>query len=64
VVAVAAVDKADTASFEKMCGDFKAQFNDKRERTWGGGIMGLKTQKRLEIRQKAIEAELAKKAAY
>lgn len=64
VVAVEDVNKEDKAIFDKLCGDFKTQFNDKRERTWGGGIMGLKTQKRLEIREKAIAAELAKKEAY
>ncbi len=31
-------------------------------RRWGGGIMGLKTQRRLEKRAKAIAAEAAKKA--
>jgi len=64
VVALEEAKKEDKASFEKMCGDFKIQFNDKKERVWGGGIMGLKTQKRLEIRQRAVEAEMAKKAAF
>jgi acetylornithine/succinyldiaminopimelate/putrescine aminotransferase len=58
------VNKEDKAIFDKLSADFKTQFNDKRERVWGGGIMGLKTQKRLEIREKAIAAELAKKEAY
>lgn len=64
VVALEEARKEDKATFEKMCAEFKLEFNDKKERTWGGGIMGLKTQKRLEIRQRAVEAELAKKAAF
>jgi large subunit ribosomal protein L7Ae len=32
-------------------------------RKWGGGIMGLKTQAKLDKRAKAIAAEEAKKAA-
>jgi large subunit ribosomal protein L7Ae len=32
-------------------------------RKWGGGIMGLKTQAKLDKRAKAVAAEEAKKAA-
>ncbi len=35
---------------------------DGSSRKWGGGVMGLKTQRRLEKRAKAIAAEAAKKA--
>ncbi len=35
---------------------------DGATRRWGGGVMGLKTQRRLEKRAKAIAAEAAKKA--
>lgn len=58
------VNKEDKALFDKLAADFKANFNDKKERVWGGHMMGLKTLKRLEIREKAIAAELAKKAQY
>jgi len=58
------VSKGDKDLLEQISSAAKSTFNDKRDRTWGGGIMGLKTQKRLEAREKAIQAELAKKAQY
>ena len=41
------------------------KFNKNTElvRKWGGGIMGLKTQAKLDKRAKAVAAEEAKKAA-
>lgn len=64
VIALEDARKEDKATFDKLCSDFKTQFNDKKDRVWGGGIMGLKTQKRLEIRERAVQAELAKKAKF
>jgi large subunit ribosomal protein L7Ae len=64
VVCLTTVNKEDKAKLEKMASTCTALFNDKPVRKWGGGIMGLKTQKRLELRQKAVEAEAAKKAQY
>ena len=64
VVALEDVTKGDKDLLEQIASAGKSQFNDKRDRTWGGGIMGLKTQRRLEARDKAIQAELAKKAQY
>jgi len=57
------VNKEDKHKLEALKSSFDEQFNKTIERKWGGGIMGLKTQKRLEIRDKALAAEAAKKAA-
>ncbi|KAE8981597.1 hypothetical protein PR003_g24457 [Phytophthora rubi] len=66
VVALTHVNKEDKAKFDSLSEAFKAKFNDDNtiRRKWGGGIMGLKTQKKLELREKAIAAEAAKKAQY
>ncbi|ETW06948.1 hypothetical protein H310_03058 [Aphanomyces invadans] len=66
VVALTQVNKEDKAKFDSLNTAFRAQFNDEttHRRKWGGGIMGLKTQKKLELRAKAIAAEAAKKAQY
>lgn len=66
VVALTHVNKEDKAKFDSLSEAFKAKFNDDAvsRRKWGGGIMGLKTQKKLELREKAIAAEAAKKAQY
>merc|ERR1711939_784127 len=62
VVALTSVAKEDESKLTSLQQNFKAQFNNKFERKWGGGIMGLKTQAKLEKRRKAVEAELAKAA--
>ena len=62
VVALTKVNKEDEGALKKLQDNFKTS-NEVVERKWGGGIMGLKTVRKLEIRQKAIEAEKAKKAA-
>ena len=62
VVAVPKVNKDDEATLKRLTENFKAQFNETVERKWGGGIMGLKTQAKLEKRRKAVEAEKEKKA--
>jgi large subunit ribosomal protein L7Ae len=66
VVALTHVNKEDKAKFDSLAAAFKAKFTDDvaTRRKWGGGIMGLKTQKKLELRAKAIAAEAAKKAQY
>ena len=63
VVALTKVNKEDENKLRVLSDNFKAQFNDNPERRWGGGIMGLKTQAKLEKRRKQIEAEEAKKTA-
>jgi large subunit ribosomal protein L7Ae len=62
VVALTKVNKEDESKLKTLQDNFKAQFNDVRERNWGGGIMGLKTQAKLDKRQKGIDEENAKKA--
>ncbi len=64
VICLTTVNKEDESKLSTLKSNFKAQFNEGFQRKWGGGIMGLKTQRKLEKRQKAIEAELAKKAQY
>ncbi|RLN72121.1 hypothetical protein BBJ28_00015991, partial [Nothophytophthora sp. Chile5] len=66
VVALTHVNKDDKAKFDSLTQAFHAKFNEDTQtrRKWGGGTMGLKTQKKLELREKAIAAENAKKAQY
>lgn len=64
VLALTNVNKEDESKLSTLKSNFMAQFNEGFQRKWGGGIMGLKTQRKLEKRQRAIEAELAKKAQY
>jgi large subunit ribosomal protein L7Ae len=63
-VALTAVRKEDAAKLDTLKNNYKAAFNQGFQRKWGGGIMGLKTQKKLEKRAKAIAAEDAKKAQF
>uniref|UniRef100_A0A7R9YED1 60S ribosomal protein L7a n=1 Tax=Pinguiococcus pyrenoidosus TaxID=172671 RepID=A0A7R9YED1_9STRA len=62
LTAVSPEDEAQLRNLQETC---MAKFNDNKDafRKWGGGIMGLKTQKRLELRRIALEKELAKKNA-
>lgn len=62
VVCLTSVNKEDESKLKTLGENFKAQFNDNVERKWGGGIMGLKTQAKLDKRAKALEVEEAKKA--
>lgn len=62
VVALSKVKSEDESKLATLADNFRAQFNDRIERKWGGGIMGLKTQAKLDKRAKAVEAEMAKKA--
>ena len=64
VVALTAYKKEDEAAFGKITELANAKFRDNSDtrRKWGGNIMGARTQKRLEIREKLLQAELAKKA--
>eukprot|EP01010_Urceolus_cornutus_P004468 NODE_699_length_1410_cov_198.288024_g529_i0.p3 GENE.NODE_699_length_1410_cov_198.288024_g529_i0~~NODE_699_length_1410_cov_198.288024_g529_i0.p3 ORF type:complete len:160 (+),score=57.25 NODE_699_length_1410_cov_198.288024_g529_i0:132-611(+) len=66
VVALTAVNKEDKSKLESIASNARAQFNESTEATrrWGGGVMGLKTQRKLEIRAKALAAEAAKKAKF
>jgi large subunit ribosomal protein L7Ae len=62
VVCLTGVNAEDTAAFNTLTANCKAQFNDNVERKWGGGLMGLKTQAKLDKRAKMLDIENAKKA--
>lgn len=66
VVCLTQINKEDKNKVDTLNQAFRAQFNDNvsSRRVWGGGNMGLKTQKKLELRAKALAAEEAKKAQY
>jgi len=61
VVALTSVNKADEGALKTLSDNFRAQFNDHVERKWGGGIMGLKTQAKLDKRAKIVALEEQKK---
>mmetsp|Transcript_23410 Transcript_23410/g.30394 ORF Transcript_23410/g.30394 Transcript_23410/m.30394 type:complete len:259 (-) Transcript_23410:299-1075(-) len=66
VIALTGVKKEDQHTLETLRSNFHSQYNEnvQASRKWGGGIMGLKTQAKLEKREKLIQAEILKKAQY
>jgi len=64
-VCLAGVDKADASQLTLLSNLAKEKFNDNAElvRKWGGGMMGLKTQAKLDKRAKLVAIEEAKKLA-
>jgi large subunit ribosomal protein L7Ae len=62
-VAICSVRQEDKGELGTILNNMKAQFNDNMEhrRRWGGGIMGIKSQHVTARREKAIQAEQAKK---
>jgi large subunit ribosomal protein L7Ae len=63
VVALTAVNGEDEAKFSSLNASFKEKFNDTVVRKWGGGILGLKTNAKLEKRRIFMEEEEKKKKA-
>ena len=65
VVALTGVNKEDASQLNLLKSLANEKFNDNVDniRKWGGGVMGLKTQAKLELRRKAMEKEEAKKQA-
>jgi large subunit ribosomal protein L7Ae len=63
-LALVNIKQEDEAALARIAELSNAKFRDNAElrRKWGGGVMGLKTRRRLEKREKLIQAELAKKA--
>ena len=55
------VNPEDEAALNSLKDSFTVKYAENKK--WGGHIMGLKTQRKLEIRAAAIAAEKAKKAA-
>ena len=64
-VCLTGVDKADASQLKLLKDLAKEKYNDNPDllRKWGGGIMGLKTQAKLDKRAKAMAEEEAKKLA-
>eukprot|EP00242_Pyramimonas_sp_CCMP2087_P001133 CAMPEP_0198228988 /NCGR_PEP_ID=MMETSP1445-20131203/113877_1 /TAXON_ID=36898 /ORGANISM="Pyramimonas sp., Strain CCMP2087" /LENGTH=263 /DNA_ID=CAMNT_0043909425 /DNA_START=1937 /DNA_END=2728 /DNA_ORIENTATION=- len=58
-LAITAVKNEDKHEFSKIVESVKTSFNDNADHTrkWGGGIMGVKSQHQMKIRQKVIEKE-------
>ncbi len=65
VAALTGVDKADASQLELLKNLAMEKYNNNADltRKWGGGIMGLKTQAKLDKRAKAMAIEEAKKKA-
>lgn len=63
VVCLVNVNKEDQSKMNTLQNNFKGMFNEDVAimRKWGGGIMGRKTNSKLEKRAKALEEELIKK---
>jgi len=63
VVALTGVEKGDASTLEKLSNMALESYNNNMDlqRKWGGGIMGLKTQAKLDKRAKAVAAEEEKK---
>jgi large subunit ribosomal protein L7Ae len=64
-LALTGVEKQDSAQLSLLQNLAKEKYNTNPElvRKWGGGIMGLKTQAKLDKRAKALAVEEAKKLA-
>merc|ERR1719263_311291 len=62
-IAITAVQSEDKKELDTLASNFKAQFNDNADvrRKWGDGIMGVKSQHVMQRREKALQAEQAKK---
>jgi len=65
VVALTGVDKEDSKQLDLLKELALEKYNNNKDllRKWGGGIMGLKTQAKLDKRAKAMAIEEAKKKA-
>jgi len=63
-VALTASRPEDKSQIDLLCKSFRNQFNDNAnlKKTWGGGILGLKSQSKIDKRQAAMEQEALKKA--
>jgi large subunit ribosomal protein L7Ae len=62
-VALTGVNKEDASTLQTLCDSFASSFTEAKQKWTRANkpIMGLKTQTRLEKRQQALEAEMAKK---
>jgi len=65
-LALTAVEASDRDTLAKFVELARGSYNEKYSeisRTWGGGVMGVKSQAKTMIREKAVAREAAKKAA-
>lgn len=63
-VALTEVNKEHVAALNSLTDSFRTLYNEREwsgARSWGGGIMGAKTQKKVDKAKKLAEAEAAKK---
>ena len=60
-VCLTGVNPEDEAALNSLQESFTTKYAENKK--WGGGIMGLKTQRKLSIRAAAIAAEKAKRAS-
>jgi large subunit ribosomal protein L7Ae len=69
-VCLTRVETADQKALESIAASAKTSFNANMTfvagtgKGWGGGIMGLKTQRMLDARKKAVALELGKKETF
>lgn len=63
-VALTEVNKEDFQDLDVLQKKFRSDFNDNENlrKIWGGGLMGIKNQHMMALREKQREIELAKKA--
>lgn len=60
------VKNEDKLEFSKLVESVKANFNDRFDearRSWGGGVMGVKSQARTRAQERMVARELAQRAA-
>ena len=65
-LALTGIKNEDKMEFSQLVEAIKGSYNDKFEkhnRTWGGGIMGVKSQAKTAARQKIIDREKAQREA-
>uniref|UniRef100_A0A061SQ62 60S ribosomal protein L7a n=1 Tax=Tetraselmis sp. GSL018 TaxID=582737 RepID=A0A061SQ62_9CHLO len=62
-LALTAVKNEDQREFAKIVEDCKSRYNEGPRITWGGGILGPKSQHKMKMREKQLQKELAQRAA-
>ena len=65
-LALTGIKNEDKMEFSQLVEAIKGSYNDKFDktmRTWGGGIMGVKSQAKTAARQRVIDKELKQREA-
>lgn len=62
-LALTAVKNEDQREFAKIVESCKANYNEGPRISWGGGIMGPKSQHKMKVRERQLAKELAQRAA-